>query len=68
MFADQVVQPVAATGGFGDQVLVIQAVEVAAGLRQAGAVEGGGGIGVDVGAGVQAEPPEQPLLVWLRSA
>ena len=63
VLADQVVQPVPAPRQLGEQVLVVQGLQAAAGGRQAGAVQGGGGVGVDVGAGVQPEPPEQPLLV-----
>ena len=63
MLAEQVVQLVAAGCGLGDQVLVIQLIEVAAGVGQAGAVERGGGVGVEAGARDQAEPAEQPLLV-----
>ena len=62
MLAEQVVQPVAAGRGLGDQVLVIKLIEVAARGVQAGAVEGGGGIGVEAGARDQAQPAEQPLL------
>ena len=68
VLADQVVQPVPALGRLGEQVLVVQGLQAAAGGRQIGAVQGGGGVGVDVGAGVQPEPPEQPLLVSVRSA
>jgi hypothetical protein len=62
VLAEQVVQAVAAASGLGEQVLIVEAVEVAAGCRQVGVVEGGGAVGVDVRARVQAEPPEQPLL------
>ena len=50
VFAEQVVQLVAAGGGLGEQVLVIQLLQAAAGGVQAGAVERGGGVGVEVGA------------------
>ena len=63
VLADQVVHPVPALGRLGEQVLVIQRLQAAAGGGQAGAVQGGGGVGVDVGAGMQPEPAEQPLLV-----
>jgi hypothetical protein len=63
VFADQVVQLVAAGRGFGEQVLVIQALQAAAGGAEGGAVERRGGVGVDVRAGVQAEQAEQPLLI-----
>ena len=36
-------------------------VEQAAGLIQAGAIEGGGGVDVEVRAGDQAQAAEQPL-------
>ena len=62
VLADQVVQPVPALGRLGEQVLVVQRLQAAAAARQAGAVQGGGGVGVDVRAGVRPEPPEQPLL------
>ena len=62
VLAEQVVQLVPAGGGLGDQVLVIQLIEAAAGLLQAGVVERGGGAGVEVRPGDQAEAAEQPLL------
>jgi len=61
VLAEQVVQPVTAGCGLGDQVLVIQLIEQAAGLIQAGAIEGGGGVDVEVRAGDQAQAAEQPL-------
>ena len=51
VLADQVVQPVPALGRLGQQVLVVQGLQAAAGGGQVGAVQGGGGVGVDVGAG-----------------
>jgi hypothetical protein len=60
---DQVVQPVPALGGLGQQVLVVQGLQASASSAQIGAVQGGGGVAVDVGAGVQPQPAEQPLLV-----
>jgi hypothetical protein len=62
VLAEQVVQVEPAGGGLGDQVLVIQLIEAAAGLLRAGVIERGGGAGVKVRAGDQAEPAEQPLL------
>ena len=62
VFAEQVVQAVPAAGRLADQVLVIQLAEAPPGGLQVGAVQGRGGVGVDVGAGVQAEPAEQALL------
>ena len=56
-------QQVTAGRGLGDQMVVVQVVEPVPGGFQAGAVEGGGGVGVDVPARGEAEPPEQPLLV-----
>jgi hypothetical protein len=44
-------------------VLFIQLIEQAASLIHAGAIQGGGGVGVEAGAGDQAEAAEQPLLV-----
>jgi hypothetical protein len=61
--ADQVVQPVPALSRLGEQVLVVQGLQAAAGARGIGAVQGGGGVAVEVGAGVQPQPAEQPLLV-----
>jgi len=57
------VQLVTAGGGLGDQMLVIELIEVAAGGLRAGGVERGSGVGVDAGARVQPEAAEQPLLV-----
>ena len=62
VLAEQVVQPVAAAGGLGDQVLAVQGLQAAARGGQAGAIQRGGGVGVDVGAGVQAQAAEQPPL------
>ena len=50
VLAEQVMQLVAAGCGLGEQVLVIQLIQAAAGLVQAGAVERGGGVGVEAGA------------------
>ena len=46
----------------GEQVLVIQRLDVAASLRELGVIQGGGSADVDVGAGVQAESSEHALL------
>ena len=62
VLADQVVQPVPAAGGLGEQVLVVQGRQAAAGGAQIGVIERGGGVGVDVGARVQPQAAEQPLL------
>ena len=61
VLAEQVVQPVTAGRGLADQVLVIQLIEQAASLLHAGVIEGGGGVGVEVRAGDQAQAAEQPL-------
>jgi len=63
MFAQQVVEAIPAVGMLADQVLVIQLAETPPGGSQACAVQGRGGVGVDIGTGVQAEPAEQALLV-----
>ena len=62
IFAQQVVQQVAAGRRLGDQMMVVELIELAAGGLQAGVVEGRRGVGVDVRPGDQAEPAEQPLL------
>ena len=62
MLADQVVHAVAAAGGLGDHVVVIQLIKAAAGVGDGDAVEGRGRADLDAGTGVQAEPAEQPLL------
>jgi hypothetical protein len=59
VLADQVVHPVAARGRLGEQVVLVQPLQAGPGRGQAGAVQGGGGVPVDVGAGVQREPAEQ---------
>ncbi len=61
VLAEQIVQHVTARCGLVHQMLVIQFIEVPAGLVQAGAVEGAGGIGVDAWARDKAEAAEQPL-------
>ena len=60
-------QLVPAGCGLGDQVLVIQLIELAAGFAQASAVQRGGSMCVEAGARDQAEPAEQPLLASVRS-
>jgi hypothetical protein len=59
---DQVMQPVTAACWLGHQMLVEKLAEAAAGIGQAGAVEGSGSVRINVRSGVQAEAPEQPLL------
>ena len=66
VLADQVVHPVPAAPA-GNQVLVIQGLQAAARGAHAGAVQGGGGVGVDVGAGVQPEPPNSRCWSGARS-
>jgi hypothetical protein len=61
VFAEQVVQLVAAGRRLDQQVLVKQFIEVAAGGVEAGAVECSGSVVVDAGAGNQTESAEQPL-------
>jgi len=63
VLTEQVVQAVTAAGGLGDEVVVIQVVEVTAGGVQGGVVQGSCGVCVDAGTRVQAEPPEQTLLI-----
>ena len=63
VLTDQVVQPVPARDWLGQKVLVVQGLQAAAGRGQAGAVQRGRGVGVDVCAGGQPQPAEQPLLV-----
>jgi hypothetical protein len=58
---DEVVEGVAAPGGLVGQVEAEQVIEQPAGSGQAGVIQGGRGVGVDVGAGVQAEAAEQML-------
>jgi hypothetical protein len=66
VLSEQVVEPVSAGGGLGDQVLVVEVLQAAAGLIRGGVIEGGGGAGVDVGTGVQAQPSEQPPLAVVQ--
>ncbi len=63
VLADEVVRPVAALGRLAQQVLVVKGLQAPAGGGQATAVQGGGGVLVDIFAGMQAEPSEQPLLI-----
>ena len=63
VFADEVVEAVAAGGGFVDEVVGVQGVQVLAGLAEGDAGQGGGGVGVDVDAGMQAQAAEQALPV-----
>jgi len=58
MLAEQVMKAVPATGRLADQVLVLQFAQAPPDGWQAGAVQGRGGAGVDLGARVQAEPAE----------
>lgn len=63
VLADEVVHPVPARGRLSEQVLVIQGLQAPAGRGQPGALKSCSAIPVDVGAGMQPEPPEQPLLI-----
>jgi hypothetical protein len=62
VLADQVVEPVPAAGGLGDQVLVVEGLQAPARGGHAGTIQRRGGIGVDVGTRVQAQAAEQPPL------
>jgi hypothetical protein len=53
---------VAAVAGLGQQALPVQGVQVPGRFLQASAGQGGGGVGFDGGAGVQAEAAEEALL------
>jgi hypothetical protein len=64
VFAEQVVQTVAARCGLGEQMLVIQLIKQTASCAQACIVERGGGVCIEAGARDQAEAAEQPLLFW----
>jgi len=58
VLADQVTHPVPPVGEHGQQVLVVQRLQAMAGDGQLGAVQGGSGVAVDLGARVQAQPPD----------
>ena len=60
--ADEVVHAVTAVADLGQQALAVQGVQVIAGLPQADTGQGGGGVDIDRGAGVQAEAAEEPSL------
>ena len=62
VLAEQIVQEVAAGRGLGDQMMVVELIELTAGGWHVDVVEGGRGVGIDVRARGQAQPPEQPLL------
>jgi hypothetical protein len=62
VFAEQIVQEVTAGRGLGDQMMVVEIIEQAAGALQADVVEGGRRVGIDVRARSQAKPTEKPLL------
>ena len=64
MLPEQVVEPVAAGCGLGDQVLVIEAFQATASLARGGLIQRGARVGVDVWPWVQAQAAEQPLLVF----
>ena len=62
VLADQVVHPVPAPGRLGEQVVVGQGLQAAAGSGEAGAAQGGGGIAVDVRAG--CSPSRRSSRCW----
>ena len=59
VLADQVMEPVPAGGGLGDQVLIVERLQAAARRPRQHAVQRGRGAGVDIGARVQAQAAEQ---------
>ena len=61
VLADEVVEAIPARGGLVDEMVGVQGVQILACLRERDAGQGGGRVGVDIGAGVQAEEAEQPL-------
>src|SRR5688572_19022825 len=63
MFGDKVVEAVAAAVGFSEKVVFEQGLQAAAGDRQGGVIEGSGGVGVEIAAGVQGEAAEQSLPI-----
>jgi hypothetical protein len=67
VLADQVVEPVPAAGGLGDQVLVIEGFQAPARSNQADAIQRRGGIAVDVGTGMQARRRNSRLWPSSRS-
>src|SRR6185312_3772654 len=62
MLPEQVVQTVASSRRLRQQVMIIEAREVAPGRCQPAVIQGGGGVTIDVRARVQSQPPEEPLL------
>ena len=62
MLPEQVVEPVAAGCGLGDQVLVIEAFQAAASLARGGVIQRSGRVGVDVWPWVQAQ--RRNSLCW----
>lgn len=67
MLPEEVVQLIAAGCRFGEQVLVIQLVQVAAGGLQGGAAQRGGAVGAETGARDQAEPANSNRGASVRS-
>jgi hypothetical protein len=63
VLADQVVEPVPAADRLVEQVLVVERLEAALGGGQGNVIQGGSGPRLDVGAWMQAQAAEQPLLV-----
>src|SRR5690349_10736463 len=66
VLTEQVMEPVPAGGGLSDQVLIVEGLQASASRIEGGVIEGGGGVGVDVGAGMQAQSAEQPLLAVVQ--
>ena len=62
VFADQVMHPVPAVSRLGQQMLVIQRFQVLPRRGQRHPVQRGRRVGLDVGARMQAQPPEHLLL------
>jgi hypothetical protein len=63
VLADQVMKAVAAPRRLGQQVMVIQALQLPPGSGQADARQRGSGVGVKIGARVLAQTAEHPLLI-----
>jgi hypothetical protein len=66
VLTDQIVQAVAAAVHLHEQVVVVQVRQPAARAERVGVAESSGRVGVDVGARVQPEAPEQPLLTFRK--
>ena len=64
MFPDQVMQAVASPHGLGQQVVIKETLEVAAGVCQPDAIQGSHGIPIDLSTRMQAQPPKCSLLLF----